>query len=83
MDLEQYGFWLSRITSQNLDLLPTLHLDGSIDHLEACLVAKGYAQIFGLFYGDIFSLVVKMTLCLLMYSHCYSSTMISLLTGCQ
>ena len=34
--------------------------DGTIDHLKACLVTKGYSQIFGLNYGDIFSLVAKM-----------------------
>ena len=35
-------------------------LDGTIDRLKARLVAKGYTQIFGLDYGDIFSLVAKM-----------------------
>jgi histone deacetylase 1/2 len=33
--------------------------DGSIDHLKACLVAKGFKQWYGLDYEDIFSPVVK------------------------
>jgi len=31
-------------------------LDGTIDRLKACLVAKGCTQIFGLDYGDTFFL---------------------------
>ena len=34
--------------------------DGTIDHLKARLMAKGYTQIFGLYYGDTFSTVAKM-----------------------
>uniref|UniRef100_A0A0V0I728 Putative ovule protein n=1 Tax=Solanum chacoense TaxID=4108 RepID=A0A0V0I728_SOLCH len=33
--------------------------DGTIDRLKARLVAKGYTQIYGLDYGDTFSLVTK------------------------
>ena len=34
---------------------------GSIAQLKACLVAKGYAQTYGMDYSDPFSLVAKMT----------------------
>ena len=36
-------------------------LDGSIEKYKACFVAKGYSQVEGVDYGEIFSLVVKMT----------------------
>ena len=35
--------------------------DGGMDRLKACLVAKGYTQVFGSDYYDIFSPVAKMT----------------------
>ena len=33
--------------------------DDQVDHLKACLVATGYAQIYGCHYGDTFSPVAK------------------------
>ena len=35
--------------------------DGSIEKYKACLVAKGYSQVEGVDYGEIFSPVEKMT----------------------
>lgn len=35
--------------------------DGRIEKYKACLVAKGYSQVEGVDYGEIFSLVAKMT----------------------
>jgi hypothetical protein len=35
--------------------------DGLIDHFKACLIAKGYTQIFGLGYGETFSPVAKIS----------------------
>ena len=56
---------------------------GTIDCLKACLVAKGYTQIFGLNYGDTFSHVAKMSyVCLFVYSHGFYSKVASLSTGC-
>lgn len=34
--------------------------DGSIEKYKACLVAKGYSQVVGIYYGEIFSPVAKM-----------------------
>ena len=36
-------------------------LNGSIEKYKASLVAKGYSQVEGVDYGEIFSLVAKMT----------------------
>ena len=36
-------------------------LDGSIEKYKAHFVAKGYSQVEGVDYGEIFSLVTKMT----------------------
>ena len=43
-------------------------LDGEVDCLEACLVAKGYTQIHGSDYYDTFSLVAKMASIRLLFS---------------
>ena len=38
-----------------------VNLDGSITQLKACLIAKGYAQTYGMNYSNVFSPVAKMT----------------------
>ena len=43
-------------------------LDGGVDRLKACLVAKGYTQIYGSEYYDIFSPIAKMASIRLLFS---------------
>lgn len=43
-------------------------LDGKIDCLEACFVAKGYTQVFGLDYENTFSPVANMAFVCLFFS---------------
>lgn len=35
------------------------HIDGTIYRYKACLVAKGFKRRYGIYYEDIFSLIVK------------------------
>ena len=48
--------------------------DGSVARLKVCLVAKGYAQTYGIDYYDIFFPVAKMT---------YVQLFISLAVACH
>lgn len=43
-------------------------VDGQVDRLKACLITKGYTQVYGLNYHDIVSLVAKMSLIGLFFS---------------
>ena len=38
-----------------------VNLNGTIAQLKACLVAKGYAEIYGIDYFDTFSPITKLT----------------------
>ena len=42
--------------------------DGGVDRLKACLVAKGYTQIYGSDYYDTFSPIAKMASIRLLFS---------------
>ena len=39
-----------------------VHANGQVEHYKEILVAKGYAQTYGINYDEAFSLVVKMTI---------------------